>query len=239
MLLQQLVDKQIIGQTAKQNYYLEKYLELVNENLNNNIKDCYYEKHHIIPKTYFKHYKLAVDNSKDNLVNLLFVDHLKAHWLLFKAADVKWFKQSTQLAINLLLKINSEISNQFFSYENWLDAELYLLEQLNKNIYLLKSGQKNYFWTDEKINWLKINYLNYSIEDCAKILNTTEKAIRRKALALNLVRRPALLTDEEVLWLKENSTKYTAKEIGTILNKKRNSIKSVCHRLALKTKNSR
>lgn len=64
------------------NDYLDKYICLINSNENRKAERFKTQKHHIIPKHFFKRLGIPIDNSKQNFVNLLFVDHAKAHILL-------------------------------------------------------------------------------------------------------------------------------------------------------------
>lgn len=38
--------------------------------------------HHIIPRKYYTYNKLEINNSRENLVNLLYKDHILAHYYL-------------------------------------------------------------------------------------------------------------------------------------------------------------
>lgn len=63
------------------NEYFEKYIELI---VNNRVA---YSKgktnrHHIIPKYYYKDKGLDIDNSEENIVTLLYKDHILAHYYL-------------------------------------------------------------------------------------------------------------------------------------------------------------
>lgn len=58
----------------------EKYIELVSKDYSGNE---YSERHHILPRSLFPEYK---SNDK-NIVNLKFIDHVKAHELLFKFTE--------------------------------------------------------------------------------------------------------------------------------------------------------
>ena len=85
------------------NEYLDKYVALV---LNN--KDRMYVKHktnlhHIIPKYYFKYKNICIDNSKENLVNLLYKDHILAHFYLAKCSLIVEQKNKNILSIRFLL----------------------------------------------------------------------------------------------------------------------------------------
>lgn len=63
------------------NEYLNKYIELINKNLESQ-KVAGSQHHHIIPRFYFRDNKLEIDNSNDNIVNLSFADHVLAHYYL-------------------------------------------------------------------------------------------------------------------------------------------------------------
>ena len=61
------------------NKFLDLYCSLINDNLNNKRIKCETQRHHIIPKVVYRTLHLRIDNSKNNLVNLKFIDHIKAH----------------------------------------------------------------------------------------------------------------------------------------------------------------
>lgn len=64
------------------NEYLDKYVELILNNTDTQFVPCTTNSHHIIPRYYYKHHKLSVDNSPQNRVNLLYRDHMLAHLYL-------------------------------------------------------------------------------------------------------------------------------------------------------------
>ena len=55
------------------NEYLDEYLKLIDSSTAGT------EVHHILPRSYFKDLGISVDNSEQNLVQLSFADHCKAH----------------------------------------------------------------------------------------------------------------------------------------------------------------
>ena len=64
------------------NEYLYKYLDVVC-----NMRQDFYnsdtmQMHHILPRSYYEIVNLKLDNSSDNLVSLLYKDHLLAHYFL-------------------------------------------------------------------------------------------------------------------------------------------------------------
>ncbi len=54
--------------------------------------------HHIIPRCYYKHYNLDVDDSISNTVLLTWEDHRKVHELAYKCAKEKWLKSKLAYA---------------------------------------------------------------------------------------------------------------------------------------------
>lgn len=48
--------------------------------------------HHIVPRCWFKHYNMKVDNSISNTVLLTWEDHKLVHNLAYKCAKEKWLK---------------------------------------------------------------------------------------------------------------------------------------------------
>jgi len=63
------------------NEWLSKYNSLIIKNLNQKKIKFKTQKHHIIPRSIY------VDNSDANLVNLLYPEHILAHYYLMKAAN--------------------------------------------------------------------------------------------------------------------------------------------------------
>ena len=61
------------------NEYLEKYCSLLELNRDRRKEKSKTHQHHIIPRHYYTLHMLNVDNSVDNLVNLLYKDHMLAH----------------------------------------------------------------------------------------------------------------------------------------------------------------
>lgn len=61
------------------NEYLELYIDLVlNHSCSTRIKGKTHA-HHIIPRCYFKHNNIDVDNSRDNIAHLMYSMHILAH----------------------------------------------------------------------------------------------------------------------------------------------------------------
>ena len=64
------------------NCYLDQYVVLINNNVDTKRQLHKTQKHHIIPKSYYKQNNVQVDNSRNNMVNLMYKDHIIAHCLL-------------------------------------------------------------------------------------------------------------------------------------------------------------
>ncbi len=63
------------------NEYLDKYCSLIEQNRRTQ-QDFRTNKHHILPRSWFKLNKQTVDNSNSNLVNLIYRHHVLAHYYL-------------------------------------------------------------------------------------------------------------------------------------------------------------
>ena len=61
------------------NEYLDKYVNLITSNKFTKKEVYKTQRHHIIPRCYYRNNNLIVNNEPDNLVNLLFKDHVLAH----------------------------------------------------------------------------------------------------------------------------------------------------------------
>ena len=83
------------------NDYLDLYVSLIIEN-QNNIKIAHKTNaHHIIPRAYFKLKNLPVDDSENNLCELLYIDHIRAHYYLLKCTCGE-FKSRCYLAFQFI-----------------------------------------------------------------------------------------------------------------------------------------
>lgn len=86
-----------------ENEYFEKYIQLINSNRQTKRQTCKTQRHHIIPVIAFKLYNWAGVNNVDNLVNLLYKDHILAHYYLALCAKETQFKYKMVSAINFIL----------------------------------------------------------------------------------------------------------------------------------------
>lgn len=82
------------------NEYLYKYARLIERNSRTPIRGDT-NKHHILPKAWFKLTNNAVNNELNNLVNLVYRDHVLAHYYLCLCTEDP-FKYANQLALMCL-----------------------------------------------------------------------------------------------------------------------------------------
>lgn len=87
---------------VEDNEYLDKYCNLIESNKETQCIQGQTHRHHIIPKSYYKINNLDIDNSKDNLINLLFKDHVLAHYYLALCSNNLDFKYANELAFSYL-----------------------------------------------------------------------------------------------------------------------------------------
>ena len=72
------------------NEYLDKYVEII-ERKSAPVKQIgIHNKHHIIPRFYYKINRIPIDNSTENIANLVFKDHILAHYYLALCATDKY-----------------------------------------------------------------------------------------------------------------------------------------------------
>ena len=86
----------------KNNEYYRKYIELIDYAKSEEYElQEYYEKHHIVPRSFYEKKHMSIDNSDDNLVALNLADHFMAHWYITKCC-VQKMKRSMEYAVVLM-----------------------------------------------------------------------------------------------------------------------------------------
>lgn len=88
------------------NQYLDKYCELIALNQETKRQKYKTQKHHIIPRSYYNHNGTEVDNSINNIVNLLHRDHILAHYYLVRCSCIDYFTYSNEYAVLYMLRIH-------------------------------------------------------------------------------------------------------------------------------------
>ena len=86
----------------KNNEYYRKYIELIDYAKSEEYElQEYYEKHHIVPRSFYEKKHMSIDNSDDNLVALNLTDHFLCHWYITKCC-VQKMKRSMEYAVVLM-----------------------------------------------------------------------------------------------------------------------------------------
>lgn len=109
-----------------ENDYLGKYIDLIELNRDRCKEKYKTNKHHIIPQSYYKRHNIAVDNSNNNTVNLLYKDHILAHYYLCLCLSDNTLKWDSEYAIRYLL------NNPNFKASPEYEQERTLIESLDK-----------------------------------------------------------------------------------------------------------
>lgn len=86
-----------------QNEYFLKYISLIEDNKFREPEKFKTQRHHIIPKCFYKDMSIPVNNDNSNLVNLLFKDHILAHCYIVLASKETQFKYKNMMALYKLM----------------------------------------------------------------------------------------------------------------------------------------
>ena len=78
----ELKNKILATNYFEDNKYLDKYCKLIEDNKDTKREKYKTQIHHIIPKCYFIINNIEIDNGKENKINLLYKDHILAHYYL-------------------------------------------------------------------------------------------------------------------------------------------------------------
>lgn len=136
------------------NEYLDSYIRLIEDNVDTHKSRGFTQRHHIVPRIYYRHNGLNIDNSPDNLVNLFYKDHIYAHYYLSLCSKDGWFKRANILSIQYTIN-NSHLLDKFGDLfnEEWRKNNLphYLDLIAYSNQYLKDhprdiQGEKNPFY---------------------------------------------------------------------------------------------
>lgn len=92
------------------NEFLDLYVRLVERNTRTYRRNGLTNKHHILPKSWFNINNKTVDNSKSNLVNLVYRDHVLAHYYLCLCTVGK-LQYANELAFFCLLSRNNKLTS--------------------------------------------------------------------------------------------------------------------------------
>ena len=84
-----------------ENKYFNAYIDLIIQNATTAVQEGKTQKHHILQRKWFDYQNLKIDSTKANLVNLLFKDHILAHYYLCKCTTAWLAKANTVTLINM------------------------------------------------------------------------------------------------------------------------------------------
>lgn len=101
--MEQLKDYLLNFGIFSKNDYLDKYVELIESNRDRQKEKYKTDKHHIIPRSYYKKHGIVIDNSDNNTVNLLYKDHILAHYYLCLCLSDNVLRWDSEYAIRYLL----------------------------------------------------------------------------------------------------------------------------------------
>ena len=157
---------------VEDNEFLEKYLVIIINNQFTKHEKFKTQKHHIIPRYYYKYLNEQLDDSPANTVELLYKDHILAHYYLIYCSKHNWvYRRANICAIQRLiraLKKNNKIDSKWIDnldeiqsfYEESKHVNYFKEDTPNKiresckgSIFLYKDGIYKYVKTDNPQKW--------------------------------------------------------------------------------------
>lgn len=171
MTIQELKTKLLATNYFENNKYLDKYCKLVKQNEFTKKQESKTNKHHILPKSYFKMLGLPVNNSLENLVHLLYIDHILAHYYLCLCTN-RQFKYKLSVAFFQLV-------NRRWKYEDFNpETDLSEYQKIYEEYIIRHSDMAKSLWvnTNKRENYLNFlrskNYILF--EDALKRISQDE-----------------------------------------------------------------
>lgn len=207
------------------NEFFNLYCELIESNISTQSQRGVAQRHHIVPKYYFKRANLPVDNSSENIVNLEYKDHILAHYYLSLCS-----KYSEELYANLIF-LNFALRGTNKNFKKILSNDLLLLENLQKEynriwklkcqekheLYLQQQQEKLKEWVSEqhhckrcgKVMTEKYGSGTYCCKTCAATHSHTEetKELLRRLNYANVCGRRGIKSSEKTKKLQSESMK--------------------------------
>lgn len=110
------------------NEYFKKYISIIE----NETREGYVESHHIIPECYYRFFKIPIDNSVENRVNLSPFLHILAHYYLYYCVIHKEFRNRLALAF-VWMKNGQQGHLLTLSEQEFIEALPRYLELRNTN----------------------------------------------------------------------------------------------------------
>lgn len=134
------------------NKYLDLYVNLIMQNEYNVAIKFKTQRHHILPRYYYKLHNIPLDDSNNNVVNLLYKDHVLAHYYLSLCTKNK-LKYANQNAIYHVLGNSNYLKDPNYTEERNmlinLDKWQSIAEDMARTRSVLYKGKKYKPPTDE------------------------------------------------------------------------------------------
>ena len=176
------------------NEYLINYLELIKQNMLTEPEKGKTQIHHILPKSYYKHFNIEVDNNSRNKVNLYLKDHILAHYYLYKCSACTWFKFANLCAVQYCLNSSKtsididlqQLLTNFDEFEK--DRKILFSQNLKENHYCgrgIPLSQE----TKEKISRAKTNpseLVRKHLSEAHKGKKPSAESLKKRSIALKL-----------------------------------------------------
>ena len=175
------------------NEFLDNYCQLIITNVNNKKIKNTTQSHHIIPKSYFKIIGKKVNNKKENLVNLLYSDHILAHYFLSLCCKNKELKYYMENALAHMVDASGFDSNTLAFYDSCYKD---LCEQRSEHML----GEKNPMFgsiSEERRSKLLDYYKTHKGSMFGKCWSDEDKQKISEATKLGMARWRESLTDKE------------------------------------------
>lgn len=104
----------------EENDFFNKYCDLIEQNETTKKQRYKTQKHHIIPVVVYKIFNMDGVNKADNLVNLLYKDHILAHYYLALCAKQESFRYKMTIAIQFILGNAKHFTNNLDELTHYL-----------------------------------------------------------------------------------------------------------------------
>lgn len=208
------------------NEYLDEYLLFIEQP--SSFSDTEYtEKHHVIPRSYYKtdleqsatNEDISLNDPHNRLVELTYSDHFYAHWLLFNCTTNKL--RSSNAAAIIAMSGKSDI----------LDFSKAMVLQICDEI----KRDLEFYWSSKDDTKLTELYIaNTPIEAMADLLGRSPCAVRSRICKLSLSDRT--WTSEEETWLRLNYANLGKDACAAHLNRSLSSIEHKVTNLQISTR---
>ena len=193
-LKQKLEKTQLFSNTE----FLNKYIQLITENINTVYKQGKTQKHHVFPKCLSKILGQEIDNT---VINLQYKDHILAHYYLIYATENNKLKSANIHAFNHLLKcqghwldeatLASMLKKQQIVYEQSKYLRVAHSKEINTGGCYVNNGKKSkHIKLDELDTYLNMGWVRGQIQDHSKMQGTivinngvSEKRILKEQLS--------------------------------------------------------